>query len=150
MCVALAALVVGWNLAGAVHELGHATAAWALGGKVLRIRPWHHTGHVEAIISHLSDSKISIILLSGLLATSLEGVGVLLAVPWSRLSASEAVMFGLILLPFAIEATPFAFSVVFAGADSDSVLFALRSGCDELLLSLLPSPWDRIHLSRLD
>jgi len=90
---------------------------------------------MHAIIAHLSHAKLSIIYLSGLLATNLVGVGAVLAVPWSRLSTPVAVVFGLFLFPFAFEAIPFAFAVIIAGTDTDSVLFALHSGCDDLLLS---------------
>jgi hypothetical protein len=135
VCLAAMAVVVGWNVAGAVHELGHAAATLALGGQVLHIRPWYCPSHADTIISHLSDARVSIIYLSGLLATNLVGVGALLAVPWSRLSARVAVLLGLFLYPFAIEAMPFAFAVIIPGVSQDTVLFALHSGCDELLLS---------------
>jgi len=88
VCWAAIAVVVGWNVAGAVHELGHAAATLALGGKISRIQLWYCLGRTETLISNLSDGKVAIILLSGMLANNLLGVGALLAVPWSRLSGS--------------------------------------------------------------
>jgi hypothetical protein len=56
-CLAIVAVVVGRNLSGAVHEVGHALATWAVGGQVYHMQPWIFLGRTHTQISNMSDSK---------------------------------------------------------------------------------------------
>ena len=136
-CSALVALFAGWNLAGAVHELGHAAATLALGGRVTSLKLWFFLGATNTATYGLSNSKGAITLLCGMLPTNALGVLALMVVPWHRLSAPVAVVSALFLFDFVLEAWPFAFEFALPPVANDSELFVLYSRCDDLLVSFI-------------
>ena len=154
-CLAIVAVVVGRNLCGVVHEVGHALATWAVGGQVYSMQPWIFLGRTHTQISNMSDSKAAVVCLSGSLAANLLGVLAVLLVPWNRLSTGVAVALALFLFPCIVESWSFALEVVMPNSSGDALEFVLRSGCDDLIVSFVGlvvlggSLWLWVHRTRL-
>jgi hypothetical protein len=126
--LATAAFVVR-NLAGAVHELGHAAATVPLGGTVEHVQFWHFIGMPMTYASGLSDAERAVMDLSGPLLPNALGVGALLLVPWARLPSRQATTLAVFLCFFIIQAGPIALQSLNGSANNDGSNFVRHCGC---------------------
>jgi hypothetical protein len=127
-----AAAFAGRNLAGALHELGHAAVALLLGGTVEHVQSWHFIGTPLTYVSGLTDTQRAVMDISGMLLSNALGVAALLVVPWAKLSARWATTLAVFLCFFIIQTGPLALQSLNGSPNNDGSNFVRHCGC---------SPW---------
>lgn len=131
-----AAMFVGRQLAGALHELGHALVGMALGGRVESIQLWPVLGQPITDITGLSNASRAIVDLSGVIVMAIISVACLLLIPWRRLSALTASSIAAFLLFFVAGSGAISFFAFSTGLN-DASNFILHSGANRHLAFLL-------------
>lgn len=130
------ALLVGINLAGAVHELGHLAVGSAFGAQVVRFQPWQFLGNAQTAVSPLPDGLNALVAISGVMASGGVVLLLLLLLPWQRFRPRLALIAAVALAPCFHQFWPF-LVCPFRTGRSDATHFVRSSGWNDVVVSLV-------------
>jgi hypothetical protein len=129
-------MFLGWNVAGALHELGHAMATKALGGEVHGVVLFHALGSPKTLVSPLSPTDRAIVDAAGVLTSNLVGLVAVLVIPWRRLSNRVGAMAGGFLVFFMAQFADFALTA-FSLGNHDGANLAKHAGVSPVVVCLV-------------